>query len=286
MFKQVCGEAALKNAVLLITHCDKVGDKAVKMEQQLVTSEKYFKPLCDFGATPFRHNDEPASAQQVMIKLLTNIPIPPQLQEDVRAGKTLEETAAGNLLGADLSDTIKKHGAKIKKLREELQEAIKAGDKSLQKELTDEIAELEETVKRLTASKEHLKQPPYVHFFDSYMTSLKMFSERSKSNIWRRFMRAGGEGARGAGFLGRCAGFGGAAIGEGYLALKIGKAALSRGKTVKEAKQEFEREYEHVMAKAATMSEVQGGGKLTRLARGTAGYVSGAMDVFTSNVPQ
>jgi hypothetical protein len=99
-------------------------------------------------------------------------------------------------------------------------------------------------------------------------------------------MRAGGEGARGAGFLGRCAGFGGAAIGEGYLALKIGKAALSRGKTVKEAKQEFEREYEHVMAKAATMSEVQGGGKLTRLARGTAGYVSGAMDVFTSNVPQ
>jgi hypothetical protein len=160
MFEKLCG-TALKNAVLLTTHRDKVGDEAaVDLERQLVTGEKYFKPLCDAGATTFGHNDTRASAQRVMNKLLDNTPIVLHMQEELKAGMTLEGTAAGSLLSADLGAQIKEHEAELKKLREELEDAIKAGDKVWQKDVTDSIGESEETVKRSTASREQLKKPP------------------------------------------------------------------------------------------------------------------------------
>jgi hypothetical protein len=175
MFEKLCG-SALKNAVLVMTHLDKVGDeRVVDLERQLVTGEEYFKPLCDAGATTFGHNDTPASAQRVMNKLLNNTPMVLQIQEELKAGKTLEETAAGSLLGADLSALIKKHEAELKKLHEELQEAIKAGDKAWQRDVTDSIAESEGTVKRSTASKEHLKKPPYVLFRPAHNLTKNVF---------------------------------------------------------------------------------------------------------------
>jgi gas vesicle protein len=188
MFQRVCG-SALKNAVLVTTCWDVVGDeKAVDLEQQLVKDELRFKPLCNAGATPFGHNNTRGSARRIMNKLLNNNPIVLQMQEELETGMTLEETAAGAELSADLSATIKKHKAEIKKLREEMKEARKAKDRAWQKELNDELARLKENVERLAASKEQLT---YVHFFDAYTTSLKRFSESSKSNMWQRFMRAG-----------------------------------------------------------------------------------------------
>jgi hypothetical protein len=160
MFEKLCG-TALKNAVLVTTHRDKVGDeRAVDLERQLVTREKYFKPLCDAGATPFGHDNTRTSAHRVMNKLLDNTPIVLRMQEELKAGMTLEETAAGAQLSADLIDSIKSREAEMKKLQEELQDAIKAGDKAWQKDVTDTIGELEENVKRSIAIREQLKKPP------------------------------------------------------------------------------------------------------------------------------
>jgi hypothetical protein len=176
MFHRVCG-LALENAVIVTTRWDAVGkERAVVLERQLVTDEEYFKPLCDAGATSIGHNNTRASAQQIMGQLLNNIPIILQMQEELQTGKTLEETAAGAQLSADLSDKIKKHKLEMKKLREEMEDAMKAKDKAWQKELNDELAGLKEKMERSIASKEQLKKQPYVHIFDPCATSLKKFS--------------------------------------------------------------------------------------------------------------
>jgi hypothetical protein len=137
MFEKLCG-LALENAVLVTTHWDEVDEeRAVELEQQLVTDEQYFKPLCDAGATTFGHNNTRVSARRVMNKVHNNIPIALQMQEELDEGKALEETAAGSELSAELSAAIKKHKTEMKKLREEMEGAMKAKDRAWQKKLDD-----------------------------------------------------------------------------------------------------------------------------------------------------
>jgi hypothetical protein len=54
---------------------------------------------------------------------------------------------------------------------------------------------------------------------------------------------------------------------------------------MKGAKEEYEREFNHVVTSAASMIDIRGGSKVSKLARGTAGYLAGAMDVLANNVP-
>jgi hypothetical protein len=167
MFENVCG-LALKNAVIVTTHWDVVGyGRAVRLEQELVTGPRYFKPLCDAGASTFGHNNTRGSAQGIVNELLNNNPIVLQMQEELKPPRitTLEQTAAGSQLNDDLGALIKKHEAEMKKAREEMEEAVKAKDKAWQKVLSDELAKLKEDMTRAAESKEALKKPPYVPLF-------------------------------------------------------------------------------------------------------------------------
>jgi flagellar biosynthesis chaperone FliJ len=165
MLEKVCGPA-LKNVVIVTTRWDVVGNKrAVELEQELVTGERYFKPLCDAGANKFGHDNTRESAQHVMDKLLDNKPILLQMQEELEGGMTLEQTAAGSQLNAELDALIKKQEAEMKKVREEMEDAVKAKDEARHKELNDELATMEEEIRRSTKSKEQLSQPPYVTLF-------------------------------------------------------------------------------------------------------------------------
>jgi hypothetical protein len=156
MFEKVCG-LAIKNAVIVTTGWDVVGnERAVALERELVTGERFFKPLCDAGASTFGHDNTRRSAWRVMYKLLSNNPIVFQIQEELKTGMTLGQTAAGSHLSANLDVVIKKLGSEIKKVQEGMEDAAKAKDKALQKELNDELTGLKEDKLRWTKSKEHL----------------------------------------------------------------------------------------------------------------------------------
>jgi hypothetical protein len=163
MFEKVCG-LALKNAALVTTRWDVVGDeRAVNLEQQLVTGEKYFAPLCRAGAVAFGYNNTAASAVRVMYKLLNNNPIVLQIQEELaKPGATLGHTAAGSQLNTNFDAMIQKQEKEMRRLREDMAEAIKARDKDWQKDLDDQLAKRKELVERSEVGKEQLKKPPYV----------------------------------------------------------------------------------------------------------------------------
>jgi hypothetical protein len=143
-----------------------------------------------------------------MNKLLSNNPIVLQMQEELKAGMTLEQTAAGSQLSTDLDSLRKKHEAEMKNMRREMEDAMKAKDDAWQKELNDELAKLKEERARLIASMEQLKNRPYVlPFFDSYTTSLKRSSESSNPNIFEKLLGTG---------LSLLGGLGGALLGRGF----------------------------------------------------------------------
>jgi hypothetical protein len=166
MFEKVCG-LALKNAVIVTTRWDAVGDeRAVELEQELVTGQRFFKPLCDAGASTFGHNNTRGSAQRVINKLLNNNPIVLQMQEELNEpGVTLEQTSAGSQLSEDLGALIKKHDAEMKQVREEMEEAMNAKDKAWQKERRDELAKLKEDETRATESTHRQDPGPQCRVF-------------------------------------------------------------------------------------------------------------------------
>jgi myosin heavy subunit len=154
MFEKVCG-LAIKNSVIVTTRWDVVGnERSVELEQELVAGQQYFKPLCRAGANIFGHDNTRGSAQRVVHKLLNNNPVVLQIQEELETGMTLEQTAAGSQLRADLDAEVSKPRAEIRKVREEM----KVKDEAWR----DELAKLKNDMTRLTASNEQLKKMPYV----------------------------------------------------------------------------------------------------------------------------
>jgi hypothetical protein len=186
MLENICGPTALKNVVIVTTRWDVVGnERAVDLQQELVMGERYFKPLCDAGASTFGHDNTPISAWRVMYKILTNYnPVVFRIQEELATGITLEKTAAGSQLSADLDAMIKKHKAELKKVHEEMEEAAKVKDEGWQRELNGELAKLKGDMKRATKSKGYLNRRPYVPvFFDLYTTLLKRFSKFGSESV-------------------------------------------------------------------------------------------------------
>jgi len=116
-------------------------------------------------------------------------------------------------------------------------------------------------VGRSEASKEQLKKPP------------------SKRGMFERVMSGGAEGARQSGLVGMLGGLGGAVLLEGYRIGKVATAPLT-GRTTKEANQEYQREFDHVLAKSEATSD-QGRNGTTRTLGGSVGYWSGAYDILT-----
>ena len=180
MFENVCG-LALKNAAVVTTHWDVVGsDRAVELERQLVTDKRYFKPFRRAGASFFGHDNTRTSARRVMNRLVNKNPMVLKIQYELaEPGVTLEQTAAGSQLSADLDALIKKHEVEMKKLRDEMDEALKAKDEASRKELDDALAKLREDMRRTTESREQLKRPPYVPLF------FYLYAELTKEVLWK-----------------------------------------------------------------------------------------------------
>ena len=101
--------------------------------------------------------------------------------------------------------------------------------------------------------------------------------------MFEKIWRAGAEGARQIGSLGIITGVGGELLGEVYHAAKLAAAATGiSGKTVEEAHEEYQRDFEHVMATTATAYDNSG----LRGLGGTGGFLLGTADVLTGNVPK
>ena len=151
MFQKLCGEDALKNVVVVTTRWDDVpGKDRETMENRenelMKTPGKFFQPLTAAGGQFLRHDNTEGSAQRIVERFLKNHPIALQIQIEMHDGKTLEETAAGSELAAELKKLVDKHGKEMKNLNEEMVVAIAEKDEALKKELEAERSKMQKEI--------------------------------------------------------------------------------------------------------------------------------------------
>ena len=160
MFRELCGESALKNVCIATTNWSRVTQEEGDMrERELRESPDLFKPLIDAGAQFVRwHNTELASAQSIVDCLIHKDQTKLQIQVELDEGKTLEETGAGSVLKEEITALAEKHKVDMQALQEEIEEATKAKQAELLAELEEERRKTEQQMLKIREDLNKLKQ--------------------------------------------------------------------------------------------------------------------------------
>ncbi|KAF8181512.1 hypothetical protein BJ912DRAFT_979725 [Pholiota molesta] len=148
MFRNLCGDASLRNIVITTTMWDQVeGPIGEQREKELASKDAFFKLAIDKGARLGRHDNTLASAQTIIRSIIQNhtSPVTLRIQESFAAGKELTR---------EMFEQMERH---------RLEEATRARD--------------EETRKELTAEKTRMEWP-FSQFAKSYIDVLSRMEER------------------------------------------------------------------------------------------------------------
>ncbi|KAF8074587.1 P-loop containing nucleoside triphosphate hydrolase protein [Lyophyllum atratum] len=158
MFRELCGDKTLKNVAIVTNRWGEVSrELGEAREAELISKDKFFKPVLDKGARILRHEDTLSSAQRIVRAMLDNQPVPLRIQSElVDEGKSIAETAAGAELNRELLAQCQRHEKEIEGLHAEMEAAIKAQDEETRNELEGEWTRLTEQSRRAEADFERL----------------------------------------------------------------------------------------------------------------------------------
>jgi hypothetical protein len=159
MFRELCGESALKNVCIATTNWSRVTqDEGDMRERELRESPDFFKPLIDAGAQLVRWDKDSASAQSIVEYLLCKDQTKLQIQVEMDEGKTLEETGAGSILKEEITVLAEKHRVDMQALQKEIEEAAKTKQAELLAELEEERQKTEQQMLTIQEDLNKLKQ--------------------------------------------------------------------------------------------------------------------------------
>jgi chromosome segregation ATPase len=158
MFRQLCGDGALKNVCITTTNWDRVTKEEGDMrEQELRGSLNLFKPLINEGAQLVRHDKAIASARSIINYLIHKDPTKLKTQVELDEGKKLEETEAGSVLKEEVKASLEKLEGRLRVLKEEMEEAERKKHAELLAELEEERQKWKAQMKKLENDLENLK---------------------------------------------------------------------------------------------------------------------------------
>lgn len=148
MFRNLCGENALQNVVVVTNMWGdvdpEIGDAR---EAELMREDAFFKPVLDQGARMARHENTVLSAEAIIRLLVENHPLPLQIQTElVDEQKDIVETSAGQELNRELTGQIRKHEEEIRVITEEMEQAVKEKDEETRNELEAEKKRMHEEI--------------------------------------------------------------------------------------------------------------------------------------------
>ena len=136
IFKSICGEEAFQNVILVTTMWDDVPlDVGQRRESELLTNDRYWKPMVDVGSRTARSMNTAESAWAIISQFKPEFRRPILLQRElVDLQKSLVETAAGRSFFGWLEGVIATMREILQALRRRLQRARQA-DPSLQADI-------------------------------------------------------------------------------------------------------------------------------------------------------
>jgi hypothetical protein len=151
MFKKLCGEESLASVVLATTFWGSVDkDTALMREEQLKTKTDFWGGLIARGSSVFRQDDGQASAERIVSFLVQRRhPVVLEIQREMVDGKkTLDETAAGGEVKAELQKAKLEYEKKLAELRQDMKQALAQHDKAWQAEIQRTKDEFEAKMRR------------------------------------------------------------------------------------------------------------------------------------------
>ena len=153
MFRELCGEATMKNVVLMTNMWGRVTPlQGTVRERQL--QNKHFKPAIAKGATLLRYEDTPESAQEILRTILHKESVVLKIQQElVDEHKQWTQTGVAVALDGKLREAIEKHSKEAERLRERMLKAMNeaAGGFCVELDVGNDSAEEVEKLKRLVA---------------------------------------------------------------------------------------------------------------------------------------
>ena len=149
MFRELCGDAALGNAVLF-TNMWKGDSYYVNEAREKDLSSKFFKPALDKGALMVRHHNTAESAQNIVRMLIVKPPVVLRIQRElVDERKDFINTTAGKAIRRELDEQIRQHQAEFNRVWDDMAQALKEQDDATRKELAEELGRLQERMEKI-----------------------------------------------------------------------------------------------------------------------------------------
>ncbi|KAG9311529.1 P-loop containing nucleoside triphosphate hydrolase protein [Chiua virens] len=155
LFRSLCGDKNLGNVRIVTTNWSRVSEEEGDRREADLKSNA-FKALLDCGAQMRRHANTVESARKIMSELVPLPAMTMQIQEELREGKKLSETAAGKVVMEEMADAQKKHERELADLKKEMEVAAEAKDHALRLELEEERQVLEDRMARANADRKRL----------------------------------------------------------------------------------------------------------------------------------
>ena len=154
MFREICGDEALKNVVLVTNMWGEVS-LGVGEAREDELSSKFFKPVLDKGAQMSRHHNTVESAHDIIRKIAKNFPVALRIQRElVDEHKNIADTAAGEAVNRELNEQMERHQTELKSIQEEMVHALNEKDEEARQELEEEKNKLQEQLERIKRDSE------------------------------------------------------------------------------------------------------------------------------------
>jgi hypothetical protein len=154
MFRQLCGDSTLKNVVLVSNMWGKVTQEVGEVRERELVG-KHFKPALDNDAQFVRHYETTQSSHDIIRRIMKNDPTIFQIQRElVDEGKSLDHTAAGEVVSEEINRLIRRHEADVKALREELRHALEHRDEEARRELEEVTSKLKGQIEKMRKERE------------------------------------------------------------------------------------------------------------------------------------
>lgn len=163
IFRRICGKAALANVMLVTSRWSDVDEETGAMREKDLR-ENFWSFMLNAGSQLSRFYGDRDSAIALVSQLLHKDNVVLEIQQELRAGRTLRETAAGSYVSQDIETLKAEHAKDIQSLEDSLREQMKEKDmmmkESLEEALTKEREKLGIQQKReddLDKAQERLK---------------------------------------------------------------------------------------------------------------------------------
>ncbi|KAI1386329.1 P-loop containing nucleoside triphosphate hydrolase protein [Hypoxylon trugodes] len=158
MFKELCGDHALKSVVLLTTFWDKLSDKSIGARRQQELRQEFWLDMTAKGSQVRRFDGSRDMAEALVMRLVDRPPVVLQIQRDImQQGKRLEDTGVGRKIATRLDRSLEEKDKELEDLEKQISKASKRRSSRDLKQLEERLGRKLTERERIYASRQKLK---------------------------------------------------------------------------------------------------------------------------------